>query len=237
MHDAREPDHDAFRARFSIRQLQQIANRSRVGTLELCKRELCASLDSMETPIIHTRRLVLRPLTLADAPAIQRHFNNWNIIRNLASVVPWPYPEDGAETFIRLQLAKIAAGEEIYQWVLVLRSGGGEAIGNIHFRPQATHSENPKGNRGFWLAEPYWNQGLMTEAIAAVNDFAFETLGIDNFHVCNVATNAASRRVKQKTGAEFVGYIELPHHNGQSRSEKWKVTRENWLRQRSPKPA
>jgi RimJ/RimL family protein N-acetyltransferase len=65
----------------------------------------------------------------------------------------------------------------------------------------------------------------MTEAIAAVNDFAFDTLGIDSFHVCNVATNAASRRVKQKTGAEFVGYIELLHHNGQSKSEKWKVTR------------
>ena len=30
-----------------------------------------------------------------------------------------------------------------------------------------------------------------------------------------------------KTGAEFVGYIELPHHNGQSKSEHWKVTRES----------
>jgi hypothetical protein len=44
-----------------------------------------------------------------------------------------------------------------------------------------------------------------------------------------VASNAASRRVKQKTGAEFVGYIELSHHNGQSKSERWRVTRENWL--------
>ena len=61
----------------------------------------------------------------------------------------------------------------------------------------------------------------MTEAISAVNDFAFHSLGIESFFVCNVATNEASRRVKQKTGAEFVGYIELLHHNGQSRSEKW----------------
>jgi hypothetical protein len=34
---------------------------------------------------------------------------------------------------------------------------------------------------------------------------------------------------EQKTGAEFVGYIELAHHNGQSKSEQWKVSRENWL--------
>lgn len=76
----------------------------------------------------------------------------------------------------------------------------------------------------------------MTEAISAVNDFAFHSLGIESFFVCNVATNEASRRVKQKTGAEFVGYVELLHHNGQSRSEKWKVTRENWLKQSSPNP-
>jgi len=123
------------------------------------------------TPTIPTRRLVLRPLALSDAPAIQRHFNNWNIIRRLASVVPWPYPDDGAVTFIRQQLEKIAAGEEIYQWVLVLQDGDGEAIGNINFR---LRTDNPEGNRGFWLAEPYWNRGLMTEAISSVNDLSSE---------------------------------------------------------------
>ena len=182
----------------------------------------------MNTPVLQTPRLILRPLSLDDAPAVQRHFNNWNIIRNLATVVPWPYPDDGAETFIRHEL-QLAASEEIYNWVLVLRPGDGEAIGNIRLRPG---SDAPKGNRGFWLAEPYWNRGLMTEAVAAVNDFAFATLGIESFYVCNAASNRASRRVKQKTGAEFVGYIELPHHNGQSKAEKWKVTREGWLRQR-----
>jgi ribosomal-protein-alanine N-acetyltransferase len=188
----------------------------------------------METPTIQTRRLILRPLALSDAPAIQRYFNNWNIIGNLASVVPWPYPDDGAESFIKQQLEQIAAGEELYQWVLVLQSGDGEAIGNIRFRRKA---EDPKGNRGFWLAEPYWNRGLMTEAIESVNDFVFRTLGVESFHACNVASNAASRRVKQKTGAEFVGYIELLHHNGQSRSEKWRVTRERWLDRGSSKLA
>jgi ribosomal-protein-alanine N-acetyltransferase len=183
----------------------------------------------METPVIQTRRLILRPMALSDAPAIQRHFNNWNVIRTLATVVPWPYPDDGAITFVKRELAKIAAGEEIYHWVLVLRASDGEAIGNINFRPRAG---GRKGNRGFWLAEPYWKKGLMTEAVAAVNDFAFLTLGLESFVVCNVASNVASRRVKQKTSAEFVGHIELPHHNGESKSEQWLVTRESWLGRR-----
>src|SRR5579863_5817640 len=180
----------------------------------------------MDTPTLQTTRLILRPLALTDAPAIQRHFNNWNIIKNLATVVPWPYPEDGAESFIRQQLAKIAAGEQSYQWVLVHRSGDGQAIGGISFR---VHAEGLKGNRGFWLAEPCWNQGLMTEAIEAVNDFVFTTLGIESFHVLNAPSNVGSRRVKQKTGAEFVGYAELAHHNGERSAEKWKVTRAGWL--------
>jgi RimJ/RimL family protein N-acetyltransferase len=185
----------------------------------------------METPLLETERLILRPMALSDAPAIQRHFNNWNIIQNLATVVPWPYPDDGAETFIKRELGKIDVGEEIYQWVLVPRSGDNEAIGNINFRPRAN---NVKGHRGFWLAEPWWGRGLMTEAVAAVNDFAFLTLDLDSFYVCNVFTNTGSRRVKQKTGAVFVDHVELPHHNGESKTERWKVTREGWLGRDKP---
>jgi ribosomal-protein-alanine N-acetyltransferase len=114
----------------------------------------------MDTTTIQTQRLILRPLAVSDAPAIQRHFNNWNIIQNLASVVPWPYPDDGAATFIKQQLEKIAAGEESYQSVLILKSGDGQAIGNIRF---VSRPDEPKGNRGFWLAESYRNRGLMTE--------------------------------------------------------------------------
>jgi RimJ/RimL family protein N-acetyltransferase len=184
----------------------------------------------MQTPQLETERLILRPLALSDAPAIQRHFDNWNIIRHLSMVVPWPYPADGAETFVRSQLDKTAAGEEINHWVLVLKGGDGEAIGNVHFRPRAGGA---KGNRGFWLAEPYWGRGLMTEAVTAVNDFVFLALGLDHFYVSNAATNEASRRVKQKTGAEFVGFIELAHHDGKPNSEHWIVRREAWLRGRS----
>lgn len=184
----------------------------------------------MITPTLQTERLILRPLALSDAPAIQRHFNNWKIIRQLATAVPWPYPDDGAESFIKAYLEKTAAGEEVYQWMLVPRDGDGEAIGNIHFR---TTPEGQNGNRGFWLAEPYWGQGLMTEAVAAVNDFVFDTLGLDSFQVGNVASNEASRRVKQKTGAEFAGFIENPHNNGETRAETWIVTRANWQRSRA----
>jgi ribosomal-protein-alanine N-acetyltransferase len=73
----------------------------------------------MDTTTIQTQRLILRPLAVSDAPAIQRHFNNWNIIQNLASVVPWPYPDDGAATFIKQQLEKIASKSERWKMTRV----------------------------------------------------------------------------------------------------------------------
>jgi RimJ/RimL family protein N-acetyltransferase len=39
-----------------------------------------------------TERLILRPLALADAAAIQELFPHWEIVRYLLNRVPWPYP-------------------------------------------------------------------------------------------------------------------------------------------------
>jgi hypothetical protein len=41
-------------------------------------------------PELQTRRLLLRPLTMADAPQIQTLFPRWEIVRYLNNKVPWP---------------------------------------------------------------------------------------------------------------------------------------------------
>lgn len=50
---------------------------------------------------LYTKRLVLRPLQLADAQQTQRLFSQWEIVKNLNAIVPWPYPDDGALNFYR----------------------------------------------------------------------------------------------------------------------------------------
>ena len=49
---------------------------------------------------IETARLILRPLDLSDADAVQAFFLRWQIVKFLASVVPWPYPADGVLSYI-----------------------------------------------------------------------------------------------------------------------------------------
>jgi RimJ/RimL family protein N-acetyltransferase len=72
------------------------------------------------TPTLETARLVLRPLRLEDAPAAQRHFAHWEIVRWLTAVVPWPYPSNGAEIHIRKCLEQRARGERFF-WAICLK--------------------------------------------------------------------------------------------------------------------
>ena len=52
-------------------------------------------------PVLETRRLILRPLELADAEQVQTLFPTWDTVQYLFAIVPWPYPSNGAETFFR----------------------------------------------------------------------------------------------------------------------------------------
>jgi len=65
------------------------------------------------TAELRRARLILRPLQLADVDRIQLLFPHWEIVRHMASVIPWPYPPDGALTYIRdVALPAMARGDE-----------------------------------------------------------------------------------------------------------------------------
>lgn len=51
-------------------------------------------------PTLYTERLILRPLTLEDAEGVQQQFPHWEVVRYLNAQVPWPYPADGARSYL-----------------------------------------------------------------------------------------------------------------------------------------
>src|SRR5947209_19234020 len=115
-------------------------------------------MDPPDPPVLATKRLILRPLALADAPAVQAIFPRWEIVQFLAPGVPWPYPEDGAETYIRdFVLPGMAAGGE-WHWSIRRRAEPARLIGVVSLWDVPDH------NRGFWLDPAWHGQGLMTEA-------------------------------------------------------------------------
>jgi len=180
------------------------------------------------TPVLRTRRLILRPVRAKDAPAIQRRFPKWEIVRWLDAGVPWPYPPDGAANFVAACLDEMEHDEKSH-WAIILRTGPADLVGIINLWPDdGTNS----GQCGFWLDGEFQGQGLMTEAVDRVTDYAFGELGWPCLYLTNAQENRASRRIKEKQGARLVDFRIAQCVSGRVSQMVWELTRKDWIARR-----
>jgi RimJ/RimL family protein N-acetyltransferase len=177
-----------------------------------------------ETPVLHTKRLILRPIEQHDVPTVQREFGRWNIIKNMTKKCPWPYPKDGAMHWFTHSVLPGYATKSGALWAIAKRSMPEALIGVIDVR-----EDIGDGHRGFWMAESEQGNGYMTEAVTAVNDWVFTHTPLTELVVFNVASNTASRRVKEKTGAVYVRTVIEDYHCGETESEVWRTPKEAWI--------
>jgi [ribosomal protein S5]-alanine N-acetyltransferase len=76
-------------------------------------------------PELETERIWLRPVRLEDAEQTPQLFPQWEIVKYLGAVVPWPYPPDGARTFYsEVAIPQMERGEE-WHWTLRLKASQG----------------------------------------------------------------------------------------------------------------
>ena len=176
----------------------------------------------MNIPVLTTDRLILRPLQLADACAIQKLFPRWEIVRFLVADIPWPYPADGAETFLRdIALPAMEAGRE-WHWSIRPLTSPGQLVGAVSLRDEVDN------NRGFWIASGWQGKGFASEASAAVTKFWFETLGRPVLRAPKAAGNAPSRRISERTGMRLVSTVEGRYVSGRHLTEIWEITKDEW---------
>ena len=131
------------------------------------------------TPVLATRRLLLRPIVPDDAPAIARGMSNWDVVQWLTAP-PFPYALTDAHHFI----------DEIVPDTTTWAIDAGEGlIGVIGVKPDL----------GYWLDAEYHGQRIMSEAAEAVVAWYFE--GRDDDLVSgHFVGNGVSQRVLRKLG-------------------------------------
>ena len=180
----------------------------------------------VSVPRLDTSRLVLLPLEEADAVQVQALFPHWEIVRYLAAVVPWPYPPDGAETFIRdIVLPGVARGDQ-WNWSIRLKEDPATLIGCIELKKSDIE------NRGFWIGRPWQGRGLITEASEAVTDYWFDVLGFPVLRVTKAMVNMPSRRVSEKNGMRVTGTIERDFVCGRLPAQRCEITADEWRQRR-----
>jgi ribosomal-protein-alanine N-acetyltransferase len=176
---------------------------------------------------LQTERLFLRPLQLEDAEQTQRLFPQWEIVKFLNAKVPWPYPAGRVLNYYRNEaLPGIERGEE-WHWTLRLKQAPELHIGVISLH------KDEWDNRGYWLGLPWHRQGLMTEAVMAVNDYWFDVLGFGVLRAPKAVANVASRRISEKTGMRVIATHERDYVSGRLMAEIWEITAEEWREKRA----
>jgi [ribosomal protein S5]-alanine N-acetyltransferase len=174
-------------------------------------------------PVFTTERLILRGVTESDASAYEKHFVDYEVINQLASVVPWPYPAGGVPDYICHQIVP-RQGDDRWVWGILLKEQPGEIIGVVDLWRTGTPE-----NRGFWLGRKYWGKGIMTEAVFPIMDYAFDVLDFERLLFSNALGNEKSRRVKEKTGASFLRTEPAKFVNpAYTQREIWELTRDQW---------
>jgi RimJ/RimL family protein N-acetyltransferase len=144
-------------------------------------------------PIV-TERLVLRPFEARDRVRLIALANNWRVAKNL-STMPFPYTEAAADAWLGMQEDLWAGGKTV---PLVIDSGG-ELIGGIGIGVR----DHDDWEMGYWLGEPFWNRGYVSEAARALRDYAFEVLKLDKIVAGHYPDNHASGAILTKLGFRY----------------------------------
>jgi RimJ/RimL family protein N-acetyltransferase len=150
--------------------------------------------------VIRTERLVLRPLHEQDAEPMFRLFNNWEVVRWLSSP-PWPYTREHSRDFVRSRMkARRIPAEKI-----LIITAGDALIGAIDWMRPSALALGRDPALGYWLGQPYWGRGYMTEAARAFLAHLFALGAGESIRSGAFADNAASLRVQDKLGFERTG--------------------------------
>jgi RimJ/RimL family protein N-acetyltransferase len=139
---------------------------------------------------LETARLLLRQPRPSDAPRITRLINNFAVSGKL-SRVPYPYKLSDAEWWLGTWRADKPAGETAF----MIDLPGEGIIGNCGF-----HLDEQGIVIGYWLGEPYWNRGFMSEAARAAIDWYFGVTEATILHSGVFTFNKASLAVQKKLG-------------------------------------
>ena len=143
----------------------------------------------------------IRKWKLTDAKDIAVALSNKNVQDNLRDGLPYPYSEQDGMDFISSMLS--ANETETFAFAITLDD---KAIGSIGvFRQQNIHRQTAE--MGYYIAEEYWGNGIMTDAVKQICEYVFENSDILRIYAEPFVHNIGSCRVLEKAGFKYEGTL------------------------------
>jgi len=157
-------------------------------------------LNHTGTARLETRRLILRPTSISDA---EQMYNNWASDPEVTKYLLWPTHTDIEVTKdVLARWDKENERPDYYHWGIVDKETG-QIIGtggclSINERFRSTEL-------GYCMSRAHWGKSYMSEAVAAMIEYLFNTVGLNRIAACHDPDNIGSGRVMQKCGMAFEG--------------------------------
>ena len=163
------------------------------------------------TQPIETQRLLLRRFRLDDAAAM---YENWASDPEVTRFLTWPtHPNVEVSRKVLESWVQSYSAANYYQWAITLKSNGDAPIGGI--AAVGLNDDILMAHIGYCLGRRWWRQGIMTEALGAVIDFFFDTVGIERVESRHDTNNPHSGMVMRKCGMQYEGTMRRADRNNQ----------------------
>lgn len=129
-----------------------------------------------------------------DIPRMVEYANHPTVFKMTLNI-PHPYQEKDAIRWLNMA---IEGFEEKNHFIFAIcKLSDDKFMGGIGLRlnTRFNHAE-----LGFWLGEPFWNKGYVTEATRAILKFGFQEIGLQKIFAIHMIDNPASGKVMIKNG-------------------------------------
>lgn len=139
----------------------------------------------------------LRTLEPSDKTQMAQLANNKKVWDNVRDAFGHPYTEKNAEEFIEHQ------AKSDTEKVFAIECNG-ELCGLVGLILQKDVYRN-SAEIGYWIGEPFWGQGIATQAVGLLARHAFEKLSLVRLYAGVFEFNVGSMRVLEKNGFQKEG--------------------------------
>lgn len=160
-----------------------------------------------DTLTLRTPGAILRPWREDDALSLVRYADNPRVSGCMRDGFPSPYTQDDARRFIAMATSPGHA-------LLLAVEVAGEAAGGIGIHPLCDVYRRT-AEIGYWLGEPFWGKGIITDAVRALVPVVFQQTDLIRIQAGVFSGNSASMRVLEKAGFSR----EAVHRNAVTKKE------------------
>lgn len=179
--------------------------------------------------VLETNHLILRPWIESDAESCFKYAQNPNVSQNAGWIA------HKSIEYSRKIILNILNVPDVFA---IVKKSSLEAIGSIAIMGEKQSRlplRNSEAEIGYWVGEPYWGQGLTTEATKEIIRYSFENKQIDKLWCSYLEGNEGSKRVQDKCGFIYIRTekIVIPQYNELLIEHLSCLTKEMWIQDNS----